>query len=223
MTSVRVIAVTQPVGGLPEFTEAEGAEELMAYCARVSNPKNQANHDTAAGLLSYCIRHKHWSVFEMANVVCEVKATRDISRQILRHGSFKFQEFSQRYAEVTGDMFKTDHEARVQDEKNRQNSVAVEDPNLQLAWDEIQDMTVRYCRQQYDKALKLGIAKELARKVLPEGLTMSCMYMNGTVRSWLHYAELRMANGTQKEHAEIASECYTLLQFMFPNIFNKAV
>ncbi len=221
MSKMRLVAVTKPVEGLPEFSEADGAEELIAFCARVSNPSNQSNHETAAKLLDYCIRHKHWSVFEMANVVCEVETTRDISRQILRHRSFSFQEFSQRYAEVTPEMFKVDHEARTQDESNRQTSTSVDDPELQKAWEEIQQASVDTGVALYHDALSRGIAKELARKVLPEGLTLSRMYMNGTVRSWLHYAEVRIANGTQKEHSEIAEQCREILSSLFPSTSAK--
>ena len=182
-------------------------EGLVAYAARVSNPGNQSNRKTADKLLKYLIKHKHWSPFEMASACLEIETTRDIARQILRHRSFSFQEFSQRYADPTKDLEFVKREARLQDEKNRQNSVEIDDPKLQDEWDTLQDMLIEDVRQAYQWAIAKGIAKEQARAVLPEGLTMSRMYMNGTIRSWIHYIELRSANGTQKEHMEVAKAC----------------
>ena len=182
-------------------------EGLVAYAARVSNPGNQSNRKTADKLLKYLIKHKHWSPFEMASACLEIETTRDIARQILRHRSFSFQEFSQRYADPTKDLEFVKREARLQDEKNRQNSVEIDDPKLQDEWDTLQDMLIEDARQAYQWAIAKGIAKEQARAVLPEGLTMSRMYMNGTIRSWIHYIELRSANGTQKEHMEVAKAC----------------
>ena len=182
-------------------------EGLVAYAARVSNPGNQSNRKTADKLLKYLIKHKHWSPFEMASACLEIETTRDIARQILRHRSFSFQEFSQRYADPTKDLEFVKREARLQDEKNRQNSVEIDDPKLQDEWDTLQDMLIEDARQAYQWAIAKGIAKEQARAVLPEGLTMSRMYMNGTIRSWIHYIELRSANGTQNEHMEVAKAC----------------
>jgi thymidylate synthase (FAD) len=208
MSSVRVIAVTKPI--IPEIPDTN---DLMAFTARVSNPANQLNHETSDKLLAYCVRNQHWSVFEMSNVVMEIKTTRDIARQILRHRSFSFQEFSQRYAEATDF---TTKEARLQDSKNRQSSVDVKDNELLNIWDEKQKELLRQVEDTYQWALSNGIAKEVARVVLPEGLTMSTMYMNGSVRSWIHYIKLRTEMGTQKEHREVAEQCKTVLLEQFP-------
>ena len=202
---VRLISYSQaPDEG---FIGLETPQDLVAYAARVSNPGNQSNRKTADKLLKYLIKHKHWSPFEMASACLEIETTRDIARQILRHRSFSFQEFSQRYADPTKDLEFVKREARLQDEKNRQNSVEIDDPKLQDEWDTLQDMLIEDARQAYQWAIAKGIAKEQARAVLPEGLTMSRMYMNGTIRSWIHYIELRSANGTQKEHMEVAKAC----------------
>ena len=202
---VRLISYSQaPDEG---FIGLETPQDLVAYAARVSNPSNQSNRETADKLLKYLIKHKHWSPFEMASACLEIETTRDIARQILRHRSFSFQEFSQRYADPTKDLEFVKREARLQDEKNRQNSVEIDDPKLQEEWDTLQDMLIEDARQAYQWAIAKGIAKEQARAVLPEGLTMSRMYMNGTIRSWIHYIELRSANGTQKEHMEVAKAC----------------
>jgi|TARA_B100000519_G_scaffold183466_1_gene177137 thymidylate synthase (FAD) len=202
---VRLISYSQaPDEG---FIGLETPQDLVAYAARVSNPSNQSNRETADKLLKYLIKHKHWSPFEMASACLEIETTRDIARQILRHRSFSFQEFSQRYADPTKDLEFVKREARLQDEKNRQNSVEIDDPKLQDEWDTLQDMLIEDARQAYQWAIAKGIAKEQARAVLPEGLTMSRMYMNGTIRSWIHYIELRSANGTQKEHMEVAKAC----------------
>lgn len=190
-------------------------ENLIAYMARVSNPNNQDNPETAPKLLKYLMDHKHWSPFEMVNVCMEIETTRDIGRQILRHRSFSFQEFSQRYAEATG---YAESEARLQDTKNRQNSLTIQDIVTAENWWYIQDKVRDTASAAYQEALKLGIAKEVARKLLPEGLTMSKMYMNGTLRSWIHYVDIRCDKATQKEHRDIADQCRVILQGLFPNI-----
>lgn len=190
------------------------AEEAVAYCARVSNPENQNVHETAPKLLKYLIKHKHWSPFEMANVCMEIETTRDIARQILRHRSFSFQEFSQRYAAVQG--FEMS-EVRLQDTKNRQNSIEVGDSAMHGWWFNAQKRIRDDAELMYNMALAKGIAKEQARKLLPEGLTMSKMYMNGTLRSWLHYVDIRCDKATQKEHREVAEKCRDELTKLFPN------
>lgn len=191
-------------------------ESVIAYCARVSNPANQHNDETAPKLLRYCMKHKHWSVFEMGNICIEIETTRDIARQILRHRSFSFQEFSQRYA-VVGD-----HDisaARMQDYKNRQNSIPTEDREVQRWWEEQQQQTWGRAKAVYEHALNIGIAKEVARKVLPEGMTMSRMYVNGTVRSWLHYIDVRCDEATQREHREVATQCGVIVANLLPSLF----
>ncbi len=190
------------------------AERLIAYMARVSNPANQTN-EKYVPLIKYLIKHKHWSPFEMVNVCMEIECTRDIARQILRHRSFSFQEFSQRYAVADGYEFS---DARLQDEKNRQNSIPVEDRELLQYWEEQQQAVLRAAKTAYENALNNGIAKEVARKVLPEGLTTSRLYMNGTLRSWLHYVDIRTGVETQKEHREVALECEKQLHLHFPNV-----
>lgn len=225
--SVQLISITQPVYGA--FTDPSHggkismtAQDLIAYCARVSNPANQTNLDTSAKLLSYCIRNQHWSPFEMVNVVFEINTTRDIARQILRHRSFSFQEFSQRYADPSQLGF-TIREARLQDTKNRQNSIETDDVKLKNQWKETQEYITDIVKRNYEWAIQNGIAKEQARAILPEGITNSRLYMNGTLRSWIHYCQLRMANGTQKEHQEIAKECWSILceQFSFLEDLNQ--
>lgn len=191
------------------------AEYLLAFIARVSNPSNQNNNETAANLIKYLIKHKHWSPFEMVSVCMEIKTTRDIARQILRHRSFSFQEFSQRYA--VSDEFDTS-EPRLQDTKNRQNSIPVEDRELHKWWEEKQNGVLLEAKKAYAEALNNGIAKEVARKVLPEGLTMSTLYMAGTLRSWLHYVDIRCGPETQKEHREVAQLCKDALTQHFPNV-----
>ena len=187
----------------------------VAYCARVSNPSNQANEETSEKLLKYLMKHKHWSPFEMVSVCLEIKTTRDIARQILRHRSFSFQEFSQRYAEAND---YTTRKAREQDKKNRQNSTEFEDREI-VEWFNMQQMKlIRGVKELYTEALGKGIAKEQARAILPEGMTESTLYMNGTLRSWMHYIDLRTANGTQKEHMDIASECADAIEEVFPMI-----
>ena len=184
--------------------------------ARVSNPANQNNPETAPKLLKYLIKNKHWSPFEMVNVCMEIETTRDIARQILRHRSFSFQEFSQRYAVSEG--FIQNSQARLQDEKNRQNSLYTDDVSLQYWWEGIQRRIVDETKFLYTAALDKGIAKEVARKLLPEGLTMSKMYMNGTLRSWLHYIDIRCDKATQKEHREVAEQCRDIIYEQFPSI-----
>jgi thymidylate synthase (FAD) len=209
---VKLVALTQPT---PEmmltFTDTSG---LISYCARVSNPSNQANLDTAPKLLAYCIKNKHWSIFEMAHAVMEIETTRDIARQILRHRSFSFQEFSQRYAEVDVSSFQH-REARLQDKKNRQNSIDTNDVATKHLWEVMQREVIYAAEKSYRWAIDNGIAKEQARAVLPEGMTMSKMYMAGSLRSWIHYCELRMKNGTQKEHIDIAEKCWDILSKEF--------
>ena len=191
-------------------------EELVAYMARVSNSDNQDNKDTAPKLLKYLMKHKHWSPFEMVNICMEINTTRDIARQILRHRSFSFQEFSQRYAEVVD---WSAGEVRMQDDKNRQNSLPTQDRELQRWWEEQQVATWKLATNAYKAAIGMGVAKDVARKVLPEGLTMSRMYMNGTLRSWLHYIDIRCDESTQKEHREIAEQCKVVLSSLYPSLF----
>lgn len=192
------------------------AENLIAYMARVSNPENQNNPETAPKLLKYLMNNKHWSPFEMVNVCMEIETTRDIARQMLRHRSFSFQEFSQRYA--ISSRYETS-EVRLQDEKNRQNSIPVQDRELMQVWDELQRDALVASRKSYEAALSMGIAKEVARKVLPEGLTTTRMYMNGTLRSWMHYVDIRCDKATQKEHREVADECKRVLTNLFPSLY----
>ena len=210
MSEVNLICVTKPSA----ITDCHTPGDLVAYAARVSNPANQSNTQTAPKLLKYLIKHKHWSPFEMVHITMEIKTTRDIARQILRHRSFAFQEFSQRYA--VAENIGCDREARLQDEKNRQNSVDVNDPALQEDW-HMQQAKVRNAAQAaYKWALDKGIAKEQARAVLPEGLTESTLYMAGSLRSWIHYIDLRASNGTQKEHMIIAEQCKKIVLEHFP-------
>ena len=215
MNEVKLVALTKPTD-IGDGT-AEGA---IAYMARVSNPANQDSPQGVDKLIRYLIRNEHWSPFEMISIVMEIKTTRDISRQILRHRSFSFQEFSQRYAVVNS--FSADREARLQDEKNRQNSIelgASEDEKmLSIEFERAQKRVLFAAQKEYDWAINNGIAKEQARALLPEGLTLSTLYMSGTLRSWIHYCQLRMANGTQKEHAEIAKKCWEVIQDYFPNV-----
>ena len=206
----KVIGVTKPVCDF--IPDSEG---IVAFCARVSAPNNQTNFDTAEKLLNYCVKNSHWSVFETVSLTMEIKCPRDIARQILRHRSFSFQEFSQRYAEATE--FVT-RECRMQDLKNRQNSVGVDDQELATWWQASQEELLELVEFRYAQALEKGIAKEVARVILPEGLTMSSMYMNGTLRSWLHYIDLREKNGTQLEHVEVAKKCRVAIMDYFPTI-----
>ena len=192
-------------------------QDLIAFCARVSNPSNQMNKETSEKLIKYLIKHKHWSPLEMVSACLEINTTRDIAHQIVRHRSFSFQEFSQRYANPQ-DMEQafTYREPRLQDTKNRQNSIEVHDQQLEMDWGHMQKEVIKMSKEAYDWAIKNGIAKEQARVVLPEGLTKTKLYMNGTLRSWVHYIELRGANGTQKEHMEIAHECAKVIAKIFP-------
>lgn len=191
-------------------------QELIAFCARVSNPSNQFNTETSEKLIKYLIKHKHWSPLEMVSACLEIETTRDIARQILRHRSFSFQEFSQRYADPTKDLSFVLREARLQDTKNRQNSIATDNLALQAWWEQRQQRVIEECKNAYEWAIANGIAKEQARAVLPEGLTVSRLYMNGTLRSWVHFIELRSGNGTQKEHQEVALECAKVIAEVFP-------
>ena len=210
----RLIACTQAYNAI----ELESAQDLIAYCARVSNPSNQMNTETSEKLIKYLIKHKHWSPLEMASATMEVETTRDIARQLLRHRSFSFQEFSQRYADPTKELDSTFvlREARLQDAKNRQNSVDTDDTQLQMLWSAQQNKVITAAKEAYKWAIDNGIAKEQARAVLPEGNTKSTVYVNGTLRSWVHYIELRSANGTQKEHMELAIECGKAIAEIFP-------
>tara|TARA_B100000700_G_scaffold326439_1_gene437980 strand:- start:8175 stop:8840 length:666 start_codon:yes stop_codon:yes gene_type:complete len=191
-------------------------QELIAFCARVSNPSNQLNSDTSEKLIKYLINNSHWSPLEMVNVCLEIDTTRDIARQILRHRSFSFQEFSQRYANPTADMEFITREARLQDNKNRQNSIETNDSDLQKEWNDKQQKVIDSALEAYQWAIDKGIAKEQARVVLPEGNTKSRLYMNGTLRSWIHYIQLRAGHGTQKEHIEIAQACALVISKIFP-------
>ena len=212
---VKLIGYTQPAENA--IIGIEDVQDLVAYCARVSNPQNQINSETAPKLLDYLIKHKHWSPFEMCSATLEVETTRDIARQFLRHRSFSFQEFSQRYADIRSfdDSFVV-REARLQDEKNRQNSVQTNDEKLQRTWEQQQRRVIEASKQAYNWAIENGIAKEQARAVLPEGNTVSRLYVNGTIRSWIHYIELRSGNGTQLEHMELAQEIGRIISKIFP-------
>ena len=219
MTDVKLISYSQ----IPKDAELnlESAQELIAYCARVSNPTNQMNTETSEKLIKYLIKHKHWSPLEMVSACLEINTTRDIAHQIVRHRSFSFQEFSQRYAEPKemGDMF-VYRDARLQDTKNRQNSIELgntqQHMNLINDWESQQHKVIQSAKEAYEWAIKNGIAKEQARAVLPEGLTKTRLYMNGTLRSWVHYIELRGAHGTQKEHMEIAHACAEVISKILP-------
>ena len=213
----KLIGFTQPASGSVEGLQ--DVQDLVAYCAKVSNPKGQMNLETSERLLAYLIKHKHWSPFEMASATIEVETTRDIARQFLRHRSFAFQEFSQRYADPGSldDTFVV-RDARLQDEKNRQNSVECENDYIKERWEEEQLNVILKAKEAYDWAIDNGIAKEQARAVLPEGNTKSKLYANGTIRSWIHYVELRSANGTQKEHMELAREIGCAIHAIFPMI-----
>jgi len=220
--NVKLLSYSQPTD---EFRSQglSDAQELIAYCARVSNPANQYNMETADKLIRYLVKHQHWSPLEMVSACLEITTTRDIARQILRHRSFSFQEFSQRYADPTKDLNFVLREARLQDTKNRQNSVAISGLTLneQLLieeWNRRQEAVIREAEDAYTWAVEKGIAKEQARAVLPEGLIESRLYMNGTLRSWVHFIELRTGNGTQKEHMEIARECACVIAKIFPMV-----
>ena len=213
--NVKLLSYSQPTD---EFKSMglDDAQELIAYCARVSNPSNQLNTDTSEKLIRYLVKHQHWSPLEMVSACLEITTTRDIARQILRHRSFSFQEFSQRYADPTKDLDFVLREARLQDPKNRQNSVATDNLALAAWWEERQKRVIEEARNAYEWAIANGIAKEQARAVLPEGLIESRLYMNGTLRSWIHFIELRSANGTQIEHQEVAVACAEVIAKIFP-------
>ena len=208
----RLISYSQPT----DIIGLDNVQDLIAYCARVSNPSGQESTTTNEKLLKYLIKHQHWSPFEMASACIEISTTRDIARQILRHRSFSFQEFSQRYANPVKELEFVTREARMQDDKNRQSSIEVDDETFQLDWEREQRRVIWMCRQVYNAAIKKGIAKEVARAVLPEGLTTSRLYMNGNIRSWIHFIELRSSNGTQKECSEVAIACAKAISKIFP-------
>jgi thymidylate synthase (FAD) len=220
-----LISYSQPAGriyaGEPAIKGLDNIQDLIAYCARVSNPSNQANTKTTSKLLDYLIKHKHWSPFEMASACIEITTTRDIARQLLRHRSFSFQEFSQRYANINdlSDDFVL-REARLQDNKNRQNSIEHDDVELASWWNAQQNLIIDQVKRIYNEAIERGIAKEQARAILPEGNTVSRLYVNGTIRSWIHYVELRSANGTQKEHMELANEVAKAIAQIYPSVTN---
>ena len=212
---VKLVGITKPINQ----DYGETTEDIVSYCARVSNPKNQNNFTTSSKLLSYMIREGHWSPFEMVHLTIEIETTRDIARQILRHRSFAFQEFSQRYADPTKELKFVDREARLQDPKNRQNSIELDiDSELHHDWKMEQLNVVSSAKDSYNWAIKNGIAKEQARAVLPEGLTESRLYMSGNLRSWIHYCQLRMGHGTQLEHTKIAKKCWDILKEEFPEV-----
>jgi len=215
--SVKLISYSRSATDYFSSDSRADITNLVSYCARVSNPSNQNNEETSKKLIKYLIKNKHWSPLEMVSVCLEIETTRDIARQILRHRSFSFQEFSQRYADPTKDLQFVTREARLQDSKNRQNSIELDDESeLHHAWKAKQELIIHESKMAYDWAIGNGIAKEQARAVLPEGLTMSRMYMNGTLRSWVHYIELRAGNGTQKEHMDIAKDCAFEIAKVFP-------
>lgn len=215
--NVRLLSYSQPTEDYRSLGITD-AQELIAYCARVSNPSNQLNTDTSDKLIKYLIRHQHWSPLEMVSACLEITTTRDIARQILRHRSFSFQEFSQRYADPTKDLDFVLRDARLQDATNRQNSIETNDIELQSWWNAKQQFLIQYVKETYAEAIAKGIAKEQARAILPEGNTVSRLYMNGTLRSWVHFIELRSANGTQKEHQEVALACAEVISKVFPII-----
>jgi thymidylate synthase (FAD) len=219
-TNVTLLSYSQPTSQYQSLG-IDDAQELIAYCARVSNPSNQLNTETSEKLIQYLVKHQHWSPLEMVSACIEITTTRDIARQILRHRSFSFQEFSQRYADPTRDLSFVIREARLQDSKNRQNSIEIKgwsltEQNLIEQWKWKQQEVIAAAEHAYEWAIKNGIAKEQARAVLPEGLTVSRLYMNGTLRSWIHYIQLRAANGTQKEHMLIAKQCAEVIAAVFP-------
>ena len=212
---VKLISYSKPTEDIAN-DGIDNAQELVAFCARVSNPSNQLNTETSEKLIKYLIKNAHWSPLEMVSACLEIETTRDIARQMLRHRSFSFQEFSQRYANPVKDLEFTIRDARLQDPKNRQNSIENEDELISKAWKEKQEKLINEATHTYNWAIENGIAKEQARAVLPEGNTVSRLYMNGTLRSWIHYIELRSANGTQREHMEIAIACAEVINKIFP-------
>jgi thymidylate synthase (FAD) len=213
--NVKLVSYSQPT---EEFRNqgVDDAQELIAFCARVSNPSNQFNNDTSEKLIRYLVRHQHWSPLEMVSACMEITTTRDIARQILRHRSFSFQEFSQRYADPTKDLEFVTRSGRLQDPKNRQNSIEHDDHLLENEWYRAQQRVIYAAQREYEWAIKNGIAKEQARAVLPEGLIQSRLYMAGTLRSWIHFVELRSANGTQLEHQAVAQACAQAIAAIFP-------
>ena len=213
--NVKLVSYSQPTA---EFTDLgiSDAQELIAYCARVSNPANQFNNETSERLIRYLVQHQHWSPLEMVSACMEITTTRDIARQILRHRSFSFQEFSQRYADPTKDLEFVTRSGRLQDPQNRQNSIEHADHLLENEWYRAQQRVIYAAKREYEWAIKNGIAKEQARAVLPEGLIQSRLYMNGTLRSWIHFVELRSANGTQLEHQQVAIACARAIAAIFP-------
>jgi thymidylate synthase (FAD) len=214
LSEVNLIGITKPSA----YTECNTANELVAWAARVSNPSNQNNTATAPKLVQYLIRNQHWSPLEMVHVSMEIKTTRDIARQILRHRSFSFQEFSQRYADPTEELGFGTREPRLQDVKNRQNSIEIDDKIIDTDWEHIQRRMIYHAKKEYNTAIKLGIAKEQARALLPEGLTESTIIMAGSLRSWVHYCQLRMDRATQKEHRIVAEQCWEIIGQHFPDV-----
>ena len=212
---VKLVSYSKPTDEFV-YEGLKDLQDLVAFCARVSNPSNQFNTETSERLIKYLIKHRHWSPLEMVSACLEITTTRDIARQILRHRSFSFQEFSQRYADPTRDLNFVHRDARLQDYTNRQNSILTDDELLQKSWREQQDNVINSARLAYEWAIENGIAKEQARAVLPEGLMESRLYMNGTLRSWIHYIELRSENGTQQEHIDVAGACATVIAGIFP-------
>ena len=210
----RLVSYSQPT----EIIGVDDIQELIAFSARVSNPSNQMNKDTNQKLLKYLAKHKHWSPFEMVSACIEINTTRDIARQILRHRSFSFQEFSQRYANPVEELEFVTREARLQDKKNRQNSIENTELALDMGWKRKQEEVIKVCKEAYEWAIENDVAKEQARVVLPEGLIKSRLYMNGTIRSWIHFIELRSANGTQKECSEVAVACAEAISKIFPMV-----
>lgn len=217
--NIKLVSYTTPSKELVD-QGIEDCNDLIAYCARVSNPSNQFNTETSEKLVSYLIKNKHWSPLEMVNVCFEIETTRDIARQMIRHRSFSFQEFSQRYADPTKELSFVLREARIQDHKNRQNSIECIDDEIKQEWNRLQEEVIEKSKEVYNWAIQKGIAKEQARCVLPEGNTLSRIYMNGSLRSWIHYIELRTSNGTQKEHSQIAVECAKIINTIFPSIIH---
>jgi len=214
LSEVNLIGITKPSA----YTDCATANELVAWAARVSNPSNQNNTKTAPKLIRYLIKNQHWSPLEMVHVSMEIKTTRDIARQILRHRSFAFQEYSQRYADPTNDLGFVTRKARLQDPVNRQNSIDTDDTQINEEWTMLQAKVRNVAMAAYQKATSWGIAKEQARAVLPEGMTESVLIMSGSLRSWVHYCDLRMGNGTQKEHMEIAAKCWDIISGHFPDV-----
>ena len=213
--NVKLVSYSQPTSEFANIGISD-AQELIAYCARVSNPANQLNTETSERLIRYLVRHQHWSPLEMVSACMEITTTRDIARQILRHRSFSFQEFSQRYADPTKDLEFVTRSGRLQDPQNRQNSIEHDNHLLENEWYRAQQRVIYAAQREYEWAIKNGIAKEQARAVLPEGLIQSRLYMNGTLRSWIHFIELRSANGTQLEHQEVAVACAKAIAEIFP-------